>query len=92
VLVTAAMPIDADTPHASSIVLVDAAEMLLADGSIDVDASKHASVQLRTDPQTGAQRLVSLWATGCTGARVTRFVRWKMRRPGAVAVLNGVLY
>lgn len=91
-LVTGNMPIDADTPHASSIVLVDAAEMLLADGSIDVDASKQASVQLRTDPQTGAQRLVSLWQSNCVGARVTRFVRWKMRRPGAVAVLSGVTY
>lgn len=92
VLVSANVPVEADTSYASCIVLVDAAEMLLADGGIDLDASKQASLQMKTDPDTGAQRLVSLWQSNCVGARITRFVRWKMRRAGAVAVLTGVTY
>jgi HK97 family phage major capsid protein len=92
VLVSANVPVDVETPHASYVVLVDAAEMLLADGGIELDASKHASVQLKTDPATGAQTLVNLWQKNMVGTRITRFIRWQMRRTGAVAVLSGVNY
>lgn len=92
ILVSDNLPTDSDSPNASSIVLVDAAEMLLADGGVEVDASRQASLQLRTDPVTGAQQLVSLWESNCVGARVTRMARWKMRRQGAVAVLRNVTY
>jgi len=92
VLTSANMPVDPSTGDASYVVLVDAAEIMLAEGGIEIDTSKNASLQMRTDPQTGAQQLVNLWQSGLVGARVERLIRWQLRRPGAVATLTGVTY
>ena len=63
-----------------------------AASGIELDTSRNASLQMRTDPQTGAQQLVSLWHNNLVGAKVLRTIRWQLRRPGATATLTGVTY
>jgi HK97 family phage major capsid protein len=92
VLVTANLPIADESGDPSVVVLLDAAEILLAEGTLDLDMSRQASLQMRTDPQTGAQSLVSLWQNNLAGARCTRLVNWQQRNPNMSAVLTGVDY
>jgi len=92
VLVTANLPTATDSAAASIVVLVDAAEILLADGGIEIDISRNASLQMVDDPATGAQTLVSLWQTNCVGLRVERWQNWVPRHAGMAAVLTDVAF
>ena len=76
----------------SLIVLVDAAEIVSVEGPVVVDSSQEASLQMRTDPLTGAQQMVSLFASNLVGLRVVRYANWRARRPGAVAFIDGANY
>ena len=76
----------------SLIVLVDAAEIVSVEGPILVDSSQEATLQMRSDPLTGAQQMVSLFASNLVGLRVVRYANWRARRPGAVAFIDAVNY
>lgn len=90
VVVSASVP--GSVSGGAIIALVDAAEILHAEGSIQIDASEHASLQMRTDPVSGATTLVSLFQKNLVGLRVVREMNWQVRRAGAVAYLAGVQY
>ncbi|MFT3811064.1 MAG: phage major capsid protein [Micropepsaceae bacterium] len=98
VLITSAMPtVTAGSPPAetSYIVLLDAAEILLADDGAEIDASDQATIQMDdapTNPPVAATVFTSLWQMNLTGVRAIRFINWKRRRPGAVAYISGVAY
>ena len=84
---------DASSPSEDLVILIDAAELLLAEGDLVLDASRNAVVQLSDSadsPPSAATTLASLWQFNLLGVRVVRFINWKMRRSGAVAYLSGL--
>lgn len=91
VVTSASVPID--TGDDTYIVLMDAAEVYLADeGGVALDVSREASLQMDSAPSDGAQSLVSLWQNNLVGLRAERYITWKRRRDAAVAVLEDVSY
>ena len=77
----------------SIIALVKADEVFYADdGGITMDYTQEASVQMLTNPATGAQSLVSLFQNDLVGLRAIREMNWQRRRPEAVAYIDGVNY
>jgi HK97 family phage major capsid protein len=76
-------------------ILVDEAEVYLADdGSVTVDASEQASIEMNDAPTstaatpTGAS-LVSMWQTNSIALRAERFIWWGLRRSGAIQWIDG---
>ena len=71
----------------SSIVLIDQAQILLADdGQILIDMSAEASLQMDTAPPTP---LVSLWQQNMLGIKAERFIYWMRRGEGVVQFFSG---
>jgi len=70
----------------ATVVLLDAAEILLSDDGLEIDVAKHATLQLESDPdeEPGAS-VVSLWQSNLVGLRAVRHIRWRRRRDAAVA-------
>lgn len=90
-LTSGAVPID--TGDDTYITLIDGSRVLLADdGLAAVDVSRQSSLQMRTDPQTGAQTLVSLWQNNLVGLRLTRWIRWEAVDANAAVTLTDVSY
>lgn len=78
------------------LILVDESEIWLADdGSVTVDASEQASLQLDDAPTNSssasvtATSLVSMWQTNSIALRAERFIWWGARRSGAVQWIDG---
>lgn len=81
------------SPGERFVALVEASEIMLADdGAANIELSTRAAVQMNDGPSTGAQQLVSLWQNGMVGIKAERFINWKRRRTGAVAVLRNVTF
>lgn len=80
----------------SLIIFLKASEIMLADdGQTVIDASREASVQMDSTPDsppTGSTNLVSLWQMNMTGLRAERWINWKKRRSGAVAYIQNAKY
>lgn len=78
------------------IVLVRAPEVFLADdGQVVLDASREASLQMNSTPDSPADAdtvLVSLWQHNMVGLRAERWINWKKRRAGAVQYIIGANY
>lgn len=78
-------------------ILVDEAEVYLADdGSVTLDASDVASIQMDDAPTNSssetvaATSLVSMWQTNSIAFRAERFIWWGARRSGAVQWIDGM--
>jgi HK97 family phage major capsid protein len=76
-------------------ILVDESEIFLADdGTVTLDASDVASIEMDSAPTgnsgtpTGAS-LVSMWQTNSLAFRAERFVWWGPRRSGAIQWIDG---
>jgi HK97 family phage major capsid protein len=80
----------------SYIVLLNAGEVLLADdGQVTIDASREASLQFDTSPDsppTASTNMISLWQMNMIAIKAERFVTWKMRRSNAVGVIQYAKY
>lgn len=80
----------------SLIILFKPNEIYLADdGGVTVDASREASVQMDSapdSPQTSSTTLVSLWQTNRIGIRAERWINWDRRRDEAVQFISGANY
>jgi len=78
------------------IALVRAADILLADdGQVMIDASREASIQMETTPDspaTASTVLTSLWQHNMVGIRAERMVTWTKRRSGAVGFIQNANY
>ena len=78
------------------LIFVKASEIMLADdGQTIIDASREASVQMDTapdSPPTAATNMVSLWQLNMTGLRAERWINWKKRRAQAVAWISNAKY
>jgi HK97 family phage major capsid protein len=86
------IPVIVSASAGDQITLVDAAEILLAEGGIELDASEEATLQMDTNPATGAANMISLYQSNLSGLMAMRLIRWKLRRPGAAAYVSGVTY
>jgi HK97 family phage major capsid protein len=81
------------SPGERYIALAEASEIAIADdGEATIDLSTQADLEMDDSPTGGERQLVSLWQLGLVGIRAVRFLNWKVRRTGAVAVLRDVTY
>lgn len=77
-------------------ILVDESEIYLADdGSVTLDASDVASIQMDSAPSHDsstptAASLVSMWQTNSIAFRAERFIWWGARRSGAAQWIDGM--
>jgi len=78
--------------------LIDEAEIYLADdGSVTVDASEQASIEMSDTPAGSSNptvaassvNLVSMWQTNSIAMRAERFIWWGKRRTGAAQWIDG---
>jgi HK97 family phage major capsid protein/HK97 family phage prohead protease len=71
-------------------------EILLADdGQVVVDASREASLQMDTapdSPPTASTNMLSLWQLNMVGLRAERWITWARRRTSAVAWIQNAKY
>jgi len=78
------------------IILMKTDEILLADdGQVTIDASREASLQMDTapdSPPTASTTLVSLWQHNMVAIKAERFINWKVRRTDAVGYIQGARY
>jgi HK97 family phage major capsid protein/HK97 family phage prohead protease len=79
-----------------AIIFALANEIMLADdGQVVIDASREASVQMDTapdSPPTASTNMISLWQLNCTGLRAERWINWLKRRSTAVAFIQNARY
>lgn len=93
VITSGNVPVSAASGSPSSITLLDAAQIAIADdGDSELSVTTQATVQMETAPETGATEQVSLWQNNLVGLRAERMVNWKRRHPGVVASLTGVTF
>jgi capsid protein/prohead serine protease len=78
------------------IILVKADDILLADdGQVTIDASREASLQMETAPDspvTGSTIMVSLWQQNAIAIKAERFINWTKRRSTAVSYISNAVY
>lgn len=78
------------------IIMVKASDVLLADdGQVTIDASREASLQMDSapdSPATASTTLVSLWQHNMMAIKAERYINWKLRRSEAVAYISSAKY
>lgn len=78
------------------VVLLKAGDILLADdGTVAVDASREASLEMSDSPSSAAgtgtgASLVSMFQTNCVAIRAERWINWVKARSTAAVYLTGV--
>lgn len=86
VLVSNSM-VSSGSPSENQIALVTQEEVSLADdGSVAIDMSTEASVQMNDAPSAGAQSLVSLWQNNLLGVRAEQYINWGARRSNNLGI------
>jgi hypothetical protein len=88
---------EGDSPEDSRIFLVDAAQVVMADDGVSLDASDQATVTSDTapdSPATASTVQVSLFQQNLTGLRATRYIRWAPRSAAGAAAgyITGAAY
>jgi len=86
------IPVLVSANAGDQITLIDAAELLLADGDVELNSTREAALQMDSDPADGPAELVSLFQNNLLGLKAVRTIRWQMRNPAAVAYVSGVTY
>lgn len=80
----------------SPIIMASATDILLADdGNVTIDASREASLQMESTPDsppTTSTVLTSLWQHNLMAIRAEREINWKKRRTDAVAYISNAKY
>jgi hypothetical protein len=79
----------------TAIVMLDASQILLAAGGIEVAESDQATLQLNTapdNPPTAATVNVSLWQQNLVGLRAERYVNWQRAKNSAVVLISPTAY
>lgn len=74
-------------------ILVKESEILMADdGSVTLDASREATLELSATPNQNGPATFSLWQHNAIGIRAERWITWQRRRPEAVCYITGADY
>jgi hypothetical protein len=79
----------------AQIIGVDASQIAAASGTVELDATGEATVQLDNTPDsppTAATTVTSFWQMNLIGLRATRYWDAERLRTGAVAVIGNVSY
>jgi hypothetical protein len=87
--------IASDGVPSATMVLVDAAQIVAASDTIQLDAASHASVQFETapdSPPTASTNLQSLWQQNMLGLKASRYFAVNRLATTGVAVLTGASY
>lgn len=85
------VPIDGTSE--TILTLLDTSQVLMADdGSVTLDTSNEASLQLDSSPTSPPTNMISLWQQNMLGIRAERFVYWDVLRAEGVQVLTDVTY
>jgi HK97 family phage major capsid protein len=93
VVTSTSMALGAGPGFLGTIILLDQPQVLLADdGSVSLDVSREASLQLDSAPTTPPAPLTSLWQQNLIGIKAERYIYWMRRYDPAVQVLTGVPY
>ncbi len=88
VLVSRALD-SAGSPGSALIGLIDQDSILLGDqNGARIDISQEASLQMLSDPATGAQAHLPLWQNALSAVKYQRFIRWALRRSAGAAYMN----
>ena len=77
------------------IYLIDAAEVLMADGGLELSSSGQGALQMNTaptNPPTASTVTVSLWEEGLTAIKALRYLRWARRSAGSVGFIDSSDY
>jgi hypothetical protein len=77
------------------LVLVDANQIAAGSGSVEIDSSKHATLQFNSvpdSPPSAATTLESLWQTNRTALKALRYFGCERLRASAVAKIEGADY
>jgi HK97 family phage major capsid protein len=81
------------------IILAKQSDIMLAEGGLEIDASREASVEMTDVPTgdaaagtAGTTSLVSMFQSKSVAVRATRFVNWKKKRSTAVAFIEHAAY
>jgi HK97 family phage major capsid protein len=78
------------------IILANAGDILLADdGQVVIDASREASLQMDTTPDsppTSSTVMVSMWQQNMMAIKAERYINWAKRRPDCVGYISGAKY
>lgn len=78
------------------IILVNTADVLMADdGQVTIDASREASLQMDTapdSPETASTVSVSLWQHNMLAIKAERYINWKLRRAESVGFIQNAKY
>ena len=93
------VPVVVSEEAGDQIVLVHGPSLLVADSGAEVSATQGGSIEMADDPSinigtpspAGAAPVIALWQANAVGIKCLRFVDWLLARPGAVAVLSGVV-
>ena len=91
----AGLPVVVSGNVGARIVALDAAQVLYADGGIEIDLSKHATIQMvdvADNPVVAGTIETSLWAANLVGVRAERTVNWKKARATAVSLISPAAY
>jgi HK97 family phage major capsid protein len=78
------------------IILANASDILLADdGQVMIDASREASLQMDTSPDSppsSSTVMISMWQQNMMAIKAERYINWAKRRADAVAYISGAKY
>jgi HK97 family phage prohead protease len=78
------------------LILVKADDILLADdGQVTIDASREATLQMETAPDSpvvAGTVLQSLWQQNMVAIKAERFINWTKRRSTAVSYISNAVY
>jgi hypothetical protein len=80
------------------VVLIHGPSLLVADGGIELEASRGGSLEMVDDPvgdsvtPTGATQVISMMQTNSVALMGLRFLNFTMGRPAAIARLSGFTY
>jgi HK97 family phage major capsid protein len=79
--------ISGNVPWSSSgggvVVLLDQAEVLLADGTVTVDGSNETSLQMDSAPSSSAANQISMWQSNLFAIRAEKEINWAPRHSAA---------
>jgi HK97 family phage major capsid protein len=82
-----------DSVPAGDLIFLKPSEILLADdGTVTIDVSREASLQLDSAPSEPPTTMVSLWQQNMVGIRAERYINWLRRRTESVYYLTGADY
>jgi hypothetical protein len=83
------------TALGTNVVMLDPSGILVALDDIEIDASKHTSIEMEvpvTDPSTSTTVMRSLWQMNLVALKVTAYANWKLARASAVQYVSGAAY